>query len=107
MYLLIYVAAILSVEPVLCVQGRRNCIFPGKQLAVNDSTSMAMSRPAVSARHCTMMCMSDGNCVAANYEDAGVCHMSSAGHITLQGNSLTTAILAVIKGKITLSLQKQ
>ena len=89
---------ITSLEEVVCEGRPWNNMFPGKQLSVNGSTSLASSRPALSFRHCAVLCLEDDDCLAANYENAGVCHMSAGGSISLEDSSQTTAILTPPKG---------
>ena len=83
-----------SVEEVVCEVRQGNYrVAPGKQVSVNGPANFT-SHPSPSVIHCSARCQRDDDCVAANYEDAGVCHMSSAGCIYMKDNSRTTSIVS-------------
>jgi hypothetical protein len=103
MHLLLFCLAVLGVEMVRgeMVRARTYTMYPGKRLLVNGSSidTNSKSKSAQSILQCGIHCLEEEDCVAANYEDVGICHMTSAGYFSLEDSSNTTAILGPHEGK--------
>jgi hypothetical protein len=99
MYFLLRVsAAFLGVESVLGqTKNHTFSMYQGKKLSINGSTTQAKRVASGSVGDCSIRCLADDDCVAANYED-GVCHMSSGGQLGLVDSDQTTAIVASSEG---------